>query len=401
MEGIIRIFSVMKPRFLILSLILAAFAAEAVEPNIPVSTTSGTWYERKAEGWHWYQDPQKEEEAKPEEPPPPPAPAPMAEVKPEPPKPVEPPPPAPFSGEWLKVNLPKYRMIAIDNPTHENVEAYYILQRLAMDKAERFARVSREVQIGNRLLDENASRPIASFGRTLVAQEAKAGEEAVFKKLRDKVGLFYFFKSDCIYCKQETPIIESLEFQGFQVIAIAVDGIIPPDTKLRKVLPDGGHAERLGVSVTPTLIAVEPKEQVFAVLGEGLLSLSEAKARFLEVAHIKKWITDEEYSATQKMVNPDADVDLSKELPLLLAQAGTSNPEAAALASSPGMSEALAVAARAESAANLMNLTKEQTDTLFVGKDGMIDPSVVVSLAKRADKRPLPNPDVPVSLNFQ
>ena len=56
-----------------------------------------------------------------------------------------------------------YRDKAIDNPSPENVAAYYYLQRVMMDKAQRFTDMARRVVMSDPLLDENQRRPIATF----------------------------------------------------------------------------------------------------------------------------------------------------------------------------------------------------------------------------------------------
>jgi hypothetical protein len=47
--------------------------------------------------------------------------------------------PAPLSAAWLRANLERFRDQAIDDPSPRNVALYLYLQRLVLDKAERFA----------------------------------------------------------------------------------------------------------------------------------------------------------------------------------------------------------------------------------------------------------------------
>ena len=115
-----------------LSIAVPPFAAES-------------WYERHAACWHWYNDPEKIEEVEPEI-----VPEHKEEPKKEPPKPKmmvpapdKPRHPVAFSSEWLNTMIPKYLSRAVDDPTPENVEAFFLLQRLAMDKAERFQKSGR------------------------------------------------------------------------------------------------------------------------------------------------------------------------------------------------------------------------------------------------------------------
>ena len=124
-------------------LVKSVSAVMALSIAVP-SFAAESWYERHAEGWHWYNDPEKIQEVEPEV-----VPEPKEEPKKEPPKPkmmvpepAKPKHPVAFSSEWLNTMIPKYLSRAVDDPTPENVEAFFLLQRLAMDKAERFQKMA-------------------------------------------------------------------------------------------------------------------------------------------------------------------------------------------------------------------------------------------------------------------
>jgi conjugal transfer pilus assembly protein TraF len=54
--------------------------------------------------------------------------------------------PAPLSAAWLRANLERFRDQAIDDPSPRNVALYLYLQRLVLDKAERFAEAGQSHQ---------------------------------------------------------------------------------------------------------------------------------------------------------------------------------------------------------------------------------------------------------------
>jgi conjugal transfer pilus assembly protein TraF len=54
--------------------------------------------------------------------------------------------------------------MAVDNPTPENVEAYFLLQRLALDRASKFGEMQQRVVMGNPFIDEEGRRSQTSFG---------------------------------------------------------------------------------------------------------------------------------------------------------------------------------------------------------------------------------------------
>ena len=377
---------------------LTAFTA--VHASAESGEPTPTWYQRKAEGWHWYKDPPKDEPKEEEElPPPPPPPPPVAEVKPEPPKPepVKPEPPKgpePFSTEWLNANIPKYLNKAVDDPTPENVEAFYILQRLAMDKAERFARVAEQVRVGNRFIDETTRRPVSSFAQRTIDRVAHDRKIALIKKIGQRAGLFYFFRSTCGYCTKQAPILGYLQHAtDMSILAIAIDGVIPEPKQFENTVADAGQAAMLGVESTPSIYVVDPDTQVYASLGEGLHELEELYDRIIVVVARNKWITDDEVNSIRAQTHPNDQVDLSKEFPKILALA-KQDPDKAADELAKVMGQGDAEADRQK----LLNLTPEEKRSLTV-TDGLIDPKAIVAITKKSNPSPAENAE-PVYLSF-
>lgn len=296
---------------LMLALSLEAYAAQV----------NDSWYHRHAEGWHWYVDPipPVEEEPAPE-PPPPPKEEPKKELPKFDPKPVEPPQPLAFSTEWLAKMIPKYLNKAIDDPTPENVETFYLLQRLAMDKAERFAKVAEEVRIGNKFVDETERRPIANYALYSVGKQAEENRAELMKKIGDMAGIFFFYKEGCRFCEEQAPIVKLLEKQhGFDILAISIGGGELQSAKFDHTIPDTGQAQMLSVEATPTMFLVNPSTNTYALLGSTLVAFPELEERIMTVARRNDWITEEELNKTKPEINTENRIDLAKKLPELLA----------------------------------------------------------------------------------
>ena len=284
----------------------AATVTEAVEKQ-----PENIFYRSGAEGWYWYQDPVKEEEQELVEEPPAPPPAKPPEVAGEEPKTPEEAPPAPFSLKWVQEMLPRYKERAWDNPTQENVQAYFLVQRFAMDRATKFADVAQQVVVGNALLDESMRRPLASFATTYVDRASAAKTDDLLKKLTTKVGIFFFYKSDW-------GELQSRRFKNTKI--------------------DSGQAEALGVRATPAMFLMT-EDGRFSALAQSVLSYSELRSRILIVAQREGWISEEEFKETQPYLNPNQQIDLSRELPKLL-QASSGDPSV--LFGSPEQSEKVA-----------------------------------------------------------
>ena len=255
-----------------------------------------SYYVKKEEGWFWRQvipDPPDPEELLPAQPEPPPPPVP---VPPEAKKAPE--GPQPLSPAWLREKLPEYRDRAIASPSPDNVRAYYYLQRYAMDKAERFAQVAQQVVLSDPSLDENARRPISSYGGQVFDKLAQEQTEQVAREIATQAGVWYFFGSDCPYCRAQNPILERLRTRiGLVILPISMDGKPMAEGAFKQFVPDRGHAKELGITQTPTLFLVRDGKQ-FALLSEGLTTDDELIERIVLVAHDAGWISDEEFNST-------------------------------------------------------------------------------------------------------
>ena len=264
-----------------------------------------------ADGFFWYRDPKPT--PPPEEiPEPTPAPPPVAEAPPEAPAPSSTPPPgpAPFSSAWIREQMPIFLDRAIDDPTPENVSAYFALQRLTLDRSQRFAEVSQQVVMGQAMLDESFRRPLNTFGAMAQARTAQAERARVFGELKDKVGIWYFYRADCGYCVQQGPILKSLaKDYGFTITAISMDGRPPPSGDFPGFANDQGQAAFLGVQATPAIFVVRPDTQEVVPISQGLINIGEFMDRAILASHKTGWITDEQYQLTKPITITGPQID--------------------------------------------------------------------------------------------
>lgn len=294
----------------------AAWAVSAVENYS--NAAHSQFFDRKGEGWYWYIDPVPEEEKPEEKPLPPLPPMPMTENK------SQKEPPAPFSLAWVKAMLPKYMETAWNNPTPQNVEAYFLVQRFAMDKANEFADMSQKVILGNTALDESMRRSLSSPGATEANLNYAEKTQEMLKKISEHAGLWFFFKSTCRYCETQAPILGFLETQGFPVLAVSMDGGELQSRHFKYTYQDAGHAAKLGVTATPAMYLVS-EDGKFDALGMSVLTLNDLRRRILVAGVRNGWITEEEYKEASPLMNPNQQRNLAKEMPELL-KASVENP---------------------------------------------------------------------------
>lgn len=241
--------------------VIASFSAA----NLP---TQAAFFNKRAEGWHWYENfskekkPIKEREKK------------KGYVENSSPSPQT---PTKIIEEQRKA-LEQKLHAAIIEPSRENITSYLIAQRALMDQSQRFAESWKEVVMTTPSLDETLTHPVDQNARHVYYQERQKTLTQRIKTLAKEYGLFFFFKETCAYCHGLAPIVKRFsEKYGWTVLGISLDGGHLPEFPHAK--RDNGTAERLGVTQLPALLAVHPETQQVIPLAYGLISESEIEER--------------------------------------------------------------------------------------------------------------------------
>ena len=99
--------------------------------------------------------------------------------------------------------------------------------------------------------------------------QQKENMDRQIRALSKTHGLFFFYSSQCSYCKEFAPIVKSFaQKYHWEVLPISMDGKILPEFPKSRV--DNGTAKTLGVQFVPTLLAVEPKRGKVFPLSYGM-----------------------------------------------------------------------------------------------------------------------------------
>lgn len=277
-----------------LFLILALAPLSATSDDL---SSAPDFYGDRDRGWHWYEQ-QPEPPAKVPLPKPPPA-SPGGGGQ----------GPAPLTTAWLRANLERFQMTAMDDPTPENVELYLLMQRLAADKSSRFAEVAERVVARTPYLDESTERPITAGQKETAAIEVSRERRAVLDKLAGQAGIWYFFRSDCPYCiRQNEALLMFSRLTGMPILPVSLDGLGMPDGAFPEFAVNSDQAEQLGITATPTLYIARPPDGLVR-LSVGLRAKDEIESRVLMVARDEGWITDAEYIAATRGTRPTSLAD--------------------------------------------------------------------------------------------
>lgn len=249
---------------------------------------TGSFFDDREDGWHWYEDPpaeiEKEEENLAKEPP-----AVGQPTKSE---------TAPLSTSWIRQTLPTLRDAAIDNPSEENVRAYFYAQRIMMDKAQVFSDVAQQVVNNDPLLDENLRLPFASAAKVSFLQSANDAKKELLDGLSETVGFWFFYDETCSYCQDQIgPINELAKRHGvtIEVIHKNGDSVRGLSSKI-KVRRATGQFETLGIKFTPAVMMVAPPDGYYLV-SQGFTAYATLVDRVIAAANQYGLISEDQYYA--------------------------------------------------------------------------------------------------------
>lgn len=287
-----------------------AYCAEPPPQDTTPAVAGSSFYQDKERGWFWYEDPPPEEMSEGPKPPlvePPPAAsehAPAPASAPKAPGSARATLPPTGSVAWLRVMLPKLRDAAMDNPSRENMEAYYYAQRIMLDKAERFSRSSVETIRNDPFLDEDMRYPASNAAADALATASGRQRDSLMHDIAKSSALVFFYRGlNCLLCEQALSAVSALEFRyGFKVMPVSMDGHPMPNGKYPNTKYDTGLAEKLGVMSTPALAIAIPPNDV-KVIAFSTVSMDTTTSRILIAAKDAGLITEQELNSTSRINN--------------------------------------------------------------------------------------------------
>lgn len=241
---------------------------------VSATTETERYFGDRERGWFWYQDPPLLEEVDPREAMPTENPSSPADD-----------PQALLETYQKKINDAK--ALAVMRPTDENVRRYIEIQKDVYDRSAVFTDTWRRVVWSNPALDYSVAHPTNSVGSFVERDRTRAGHVAATTALAETEGLFFFFAGACNYCHTQASILREFGRRyGIKILAISLDGSVLPD--FPDAVPDNGLSARLGVSVTPAIFMVNPRNQDIAPVGYGLLTEADLLQRIYALTQSKR-----------------------------------------------------------------------------------------------------------------
>lgn len=253
-------------------------------------------------GYFWYEDPapaeEPEEIVEAPEPPPPPPPPPLEPMETIDEAPMAP-RPVPGSVEWVRSAIPKLLEAAMNDPSPENVERFFLVQQLALNMATEFSEMARFVTMGHPILDEQQRRPQGTSMALDQADAARIILRRTLSRLSERVGIWFFIDGNCVSCPTTgRNLLRMNEEYGLEVRFFSMDGTPLFGVEEAEVFADDGAARQLGIRSGGTIVFVEPPDYA-TILAHGVISLTEIEDRIIAIAYRQGLISDDEYAMTR------------------------------------------------------------------------------------------------------
>ena len=157
--------------------------------------------------------------------------------------------------ETFKAELDRASKLAVWNPTPENVERFFVLQRAALNQSSLFSDQYRRLVWGRPDLDYSLKRPVSELGKRDWAETRQADRELFLRKISRDVGVFYVFRANCSPCKVFSPIMRDFANRyALTVRGVSVDG--SENAYIGNAFVDHGQLRSWGIEnpATPSIL---------------------------------------------------------------------------------------------------------------------------------------------------
>jgi conjugal transfer pilus assembly protein TraF len=201
--------------------------------------------------------------------------------------------------KWLQENSQIFLERAVNDPSDKNIEAHLYVQRVTMDKAQRFSEAVAKKVIEDPVLNENNRIPYASSGAQEVRNADYRAQQQAVRELAEKGGLVVFVDSTCRFCAMQLPVTNMLknEFQ-MESLVVSLDGSRPKGYSGHMVM-DNGLYRKLDLKLTPSIVYVpHPKgyqgeidPNTYLVLAQGYYAADELVKQIAYAGHNTKLLS--------------------------------------------------------------------------------------------------------------
>ena len=188
----------------------------------------------------------------------------------------------------IKRTLEDKKAKAVIYPTEENLKDYMAYQKMVTDRSSKFADVWRRTLWKTPDLDYTLFRPTSKMGKEAWIDSRNQNVVNSIKRINERYGVFFLFRSDCTYCHKYSPILKSFQQKyGITIMPVSMDGGELPEWN--NSLINRGQVEKMGIQVEafPATILFDKGTRKFIPIGFGVLSHSELEERIYAITELE------------------------------------------------------------------------------------------------------------------
>ena len=165
--------------------------------------------------------------------------------------------------EGLQKELEYHKAKLVLYPTIENARKYMKYQQEVFEKASKVSQVWQAALLKYPDLDSRITNPVSEQAIRIKHSEDDRHNDVKIMEFAKNFELIFFYKNDCSYCQEFSPIINQFSTKyGF---------------KIRAVSPEQELARKLKVEVTPTLFAYNHQNNIYLPVARGFATDEELK----------------------------------------------------------------------------------------------------------------------------
>lgn len=213
------------------------------------------WLDRKAEGWAWHEiQPQEQQEPSQE---------------------------SLTSSQRLSKSRQELEQLLADailEPSEENVLRYMAAHQYWLGRSAAFAQTWNRALLLNPTMDPTATNFATSqYGRQLQRTWEQEEQAQAIKEMGAEYGLFFFYEGASKTSRAFSKVVKVFaETYQWSILGVSIDGILLEEIALNRV--NNQITEKMGITVLPALVAIDPKTQKMIPLAFGLQSLDRIEA---------------------------------------------------------------------------------------------------------------------------
>ncbi|MCG7878156.1 MAG: conjugal transfer protein TraF [Candidatus Thiodiazotropha endolucinida] len=263
-----------------LTILLISIAIDTLaEPHVK-------WLDRNSEGWFWYESdinkPSQRDNKS-------------------------------LTTKWIRENIQHYLDKAIDNPSHENITQYLMLQKEAMDKAFLFMDNVQTVTIGNPQLDEIRRRPSATYANIELDRQATENLKHTLHTISQYLGIFLFIDGTNVSYKQKQIMDMLIDNYKFDSITITNETLSPQMHFSKTIRKDTGQINAMGITTLPAIALIKGNGE-YDIISQGAVSYPDLEKRILIGAKRLKIIDQKTFNRTRSVNHSTTKFDVHHHL---------------------------------------------------------------------------------------